>query len=158
MDDISGYKKLQQFIESKGIDASIVEVKDGATSLSASHALGTEVNNIVKSILFIDESKKPVLVILGGESRVKQSKLAKMIGRKKIRLATREEVLEFTGYPAGGVPPIGCKDGLEVYVDRKIFEKGKVFAGGGSERHLLTFDASILARVYPGRDIDLPVE
>jgi len=111
----------------------------------------------VKSVLFLDEWRKPVLVILGGENKVRQTEFARMIGKKKLRLATREEVLEFTGYPAGGVPPLALKPGLEIYIDRKVNSKGKVHAGGGTERHILVIDISDLFRLYEKNIIDVPV-
>jgi Cys-tRNA(Pro)/Cys-tRNA(Cys) deacylase len=141
----------------KGIKGEVIRIGEAATSSSAADSLGVPLAGIVKSVLFIDEKGKPLLVILGGENKVVQTEFARMIGRKKIRLATRDEVLKYTGYPAGGVPPLALQDDLEIYVDRKIGTKGIVHAGGGTEEHILKIDAAELVKLYCGRLIDVPV-
>jgi|BEDMetMinimDraft_2_1075160.scaffolds.fasta_scaffold00074_14 prolyl-tRNA editing enzyme YbaK/EbsC (Cys-tRNA(Pro) deacylase) len=141
----------------KGIKGEVIRIGEAATSSSAADSLGVTLNGIVKSVLFMDEKGKPLLVILGGENKVIQTEFARMIGRKKIRLATRDEVLKYTGYPAGGVPPLALQDDLEIYVDRKIATKGIVHAGGGTEQHILKIDAAELVKLYYDRLIDVPV-
>ncbi|MEM3637639.1 MAG: YbaK/EbsC family protein [Conexivisphaerales archaeon] len=151
-------KRIIEWMRSRGIKGDIIRIGDAATSSTAADSLGLPVNKIVKSVLFVDDKGKPVLAILGGENKVIQTEFARMIGRKKVRLATREEVLKFTGYPAGGVPPLALQDGLEIYVDKKIGTKGEVNAGGGTEEHILRINAAELLKLYKERLIDLPVK
>ncbi|MDG6939333.1 MAG: YbaK/EbsC family protein [Nitrososphaerota archaeon] len=141
-----GPEDLKEFLGRNSIRAEVVEVEEGWTG-----------GPVVKSVLFMDESGGPVLVVLEVGRKVRQGEFARRIGRRRLRLATREEVLEATGYPAGGVPPVGCREGLEVYVDSKVLAMGKVYAGGGSERHMLLFDPALLAGSYPGRVVDVPI-
>jgi prolyl-tRNA editing enzyme YbaK/EbsC (Cys-tRNA(Pro) deacylase) len=148
---------LKEWMRSRGFEGEVIQVERGETSSVAAESLGRSLESIVKSVLFIDEEGRPVLVILGGEKKLRQSEFARMTGRRKVRLATREEVVIFTGYPAGGVPPVGLRDGLEVYVDIKVLSKKVAFAGGGSENYVLKFDPVQLKELYPGRCMDLPV-
>lgn len=150
--------RIMKWMNQMGIRGNVIEVGSAGTSSTAADSLGVSLDKIVKSVLFIDDKGKPVLVILGGENKVIQTKFAKMINRKSLRLATREEVLKFTGFPAGGVPPIALNKELEIYVDKKIESKGIVHAGGGTEQHILVINVSELLNLYRERLIDLPVK
>ncbi len=156
--EILGPSDLEGYIRRSGIRAEVVEVGAGATSDAAAKSLDSSLGSIVKSVLFMDENNRPMLVIMGGEHRLQQSAFARLSKRKRVRLATRDEVIKYTGYPVGGVPPIGIRPGTEVFVDRRVLTKKIAFAGGGSERHLLRFEPVQLERLYPDRFFDLPVK
>lgn len=156
--EILGPSDLEAYIRRSGITAELVEVGAGATSDAAAKSLDSSLNSIVKSVLFMDENNRPLLVIMGGEHRLQQSAFARLSKRKRVRLATKAEVVRYTGYPVGGVPPFGIRPGTEVFVDKRVMRKKIAFAGGGSERHLLRFEPAQLKRLYPDRFFDLPVK
>jgi prolyl-tRNA editing enzyme YbaK/EbsC (Cys-tRNA(Pro) deacylase) len=155
--EVFGPEELRKYMKANGIEGEVIEVGSGATSESAASSLEAPLDSIVKSVLFMDKNRRPILVIMGGEHKLQQNTFARLIGCRKIRLATRDEVLRFTGYPAGGVPPMGVKQGVRIFVDSKVMRKKMVYAGGGSEKHILKFDAKILTKLYPNSFVDLPV-
>ena len=77
------------------------------------------------------------------------------VGKKQIRLADAQTVLEKTGYPAGGVPPVGHPAPLPVLIDRAVMQWDVVFGGGGDDRTLLRIGPAELQRVVNGELIDL---
>jgi len=96
-------------------------------------------NDIVKTVVFIDLNKESeygnaVIGIVSANSRVNKDKL-RSVSKSKIKIASAEQVLILTGYPAGGVPPFGFK--ARFYMDKNLKNKNEVYAGGGSTRTLI---------------------
>jgi len=95
--------------------------------------------DIVKTIVFIDLNKEleygnSVIGIVSSEARVNKEKLRKM-SNSKVKIASADQVLILTSYPAGGVPPFGFK--ARFYLDETLKNKNIVYAGGGSIRTLI---------------------
>jgi prolyl-tRNA editing enzyme YbaK/EbsC (Cys-tRNA(Pro) deacylase) len=59
------------------------------------------------------------------------------VGKKQVKIATPEQVLAWTGYPAGGVPPFGHPTRLRTWVDPAVLERETVYGGGGAESTLM---------------------
>ena len=63
------------------------------------------------------------------------------MGKKRVKLASAETVIELLGYPAGGVPPIGHRTKLPVIVDASVLataeRTGKPLYGGGGDDHTM---------------------
>lgn len=133
---MKGSGDLEKFIVNRGVMARLIKAGDAATSIKAATALGVDVDRIVKTVIFMDDAGNPHAVVLRGSKRVGQSALAKELGVKKIRLATRDEVAKVTGYEAGGVPPIDLP--IDMILDSELASAGgTVYAGGGDSETLL---------------------
>jgi prolyl-tRNA editing enzyme YbaK/EbsC (Cys-tRNA(Pro) deacylase) len=119
--------ELQAVVESLGgrIIGMETEVK---SAKQASDALGCPLRAIIKSLVFVDKQGLPLLVIVDGESRASISKLSTLAG--EVKLATPEQVMRFTGYSVGAVPPVGLP--IKTIVDRRVMECSRVFGSGGS--------------------------
>ena len=108
------------------------------TVAEAAQAVGTQPEQIVKSILFLVDGL-PLLAITCGQTYVDRRALAAVynVGRKKVKLATPEAVLEETGFEVGAMPPFGHRNPLPTWMDRRVLEQAEVFAGGGAENALV---------------------
>jgi prolyl-tRNA editing enzyme YbaK/EbsC (Cys-tRNA(Pro) deacylase) len=128
-----GVERLKNYIGEKGIDAKIIEVKKASTVNEAAEELGCSKREIIKSVVLTAEDEA-VIAIVDGTSSVDLKRVEKLIG-KKVRIARREEVLHLTGFPAGGVPPVGhdCR----AFIDERVIKNERVYGGGGDEKHLL---------------------
>jgi len=154
---VLGPKDLKRFIEQKEVDAEVLELsKQVATSSQAASALGVSENVIAKTVVLVADDGEPILVFLAGSKRVKQKWLARKLGKRRLRLAKRGEVEEITGYPAGGVPPIGLAKKLRMVVDEELLSREYVYAGGGSDRHLLKVRPSDVVRLNNALILKLP--
>ncbi|MBC7115397.1 MAG: aminoacyl-tRNA deacylase [Archaeoglobi archaeon] len=133
---------LRNYTKKKGIDAKIIEVRRASTVNEAAEELGCSKRQIIKSIVLVAEDEA-VIAIVDGTSSVDLKRVEELVG-KKVRVAVREEVLRLTGFPAGGVPPIGhdCK----VFVDERVLKNEMVYGGGGDEKHLLLVFPSDIVR------------
>ncbi|MBO8179664.1 MAG: aminoacyl-tRNA deacylase [Archaeoglobus sp.] len=135
---MKGVRWLESYINEKNIDAKIIEVRKASTVKEAAEELGCSKRQIIKSIVLV-AGDEAVIAIVDGTSSVDLKRVEKLIG-KSVRVAEREEVLDLTGFPAGGVPPVGhnCK----VILDERVLKNEKVYGGGGDEKHLLLISPS----------------
>ena len=104
-------------------------------------------NEFVKTIVLIhkDDGTIVTATITAG-SRVDKVKLMDGVNGKRWRMATPEEVLENTGYPVGGVPPIGLPSGLTRYVDPRVLKKKYIIGGGGTTLSLIRFNPNLIVQ------------
>ena len=99
---------FQKFLSSRGIEEKVVELSESTrTAAEAAAAIGCEVEEIAKSIVFyVKDTLRPILVIASGTNRVDEKKLKKLVGGK-LKRADADFVREVTGFVIGGVPPAG---------------------------------------------------
>ena len=152
--------KLAEFIKANGIEAeqlvfetSCHSVEDAADSANAAP------QDFVKNVCVIDgtkneeDSERLIVAIVPGETRMDFKKLGKVARSNKLRMANAEEVLEKTGYPAGGTPSFGYS--AKFFVDEKVLEKKIVYSGGGSQKSLTRLAPAEIIRVNTATIADL---
>lgn len=123
---------------------------------AAAAAVGTKVENIVKSVLFtIDE--RQVLAVTCGTDPIERRAIAALygVGRKRVKLAPPETVLHASGYPVGTVPPFGHPAPLETLIDPRVLDQNQIYAGGGDHNALVRLDPAEILRISGGRVLDL---
>ncbi|MEU1103164.1 YbaK/EbsC family protein [Streptomyces tibetensis] len=101
------------------------------TATEAAAAIGCELNQICKSLIFAADSV-PVLVLMDGASRVDLELVRKELGADKVTRAKVDVVRETTGYAIGGVPPFGHRTRTRVLADRSLLEHDVVWAAAGT--------------------------
>ena len=117
--------------KSVGLDARPVFYPEGTkTAAKAAAAVGCDVAAIVKSLVFVSDDG-PVLVLMSGDLRVDENLLSALVGGP-VRRAALDEVREFTGYAAGGTPPVGHARTLTVYADPSLRRNEIVWAAAGT--------------------------
>lgn len=143
---------LHHYLTERSIDAEVIGLDvDTRTVPAAAAALETDEEAIVKSLLFQGKSGDVVLVIAGGPARVDTKKVAEVSGITGLRLAKPSVVQEKTGYPVGGVPPVGHRQELPVLVDRQVMNRDVVYGGGGSPELLLRIRPDDIVALTGGR-------
>ncbi|AAL63650.1 aminoacyl-tRNA deacylase [Pyrobaculum aerophilum] len=113
------------------------------TVKEAARAVGVEEGKIVKTLV----------VKCGGEFKAYIIRGTKKLDLKKLgcSMATPQEVLNMTGYPVGGVPPVL---NIPVYIDIDLLKDEYVYGGGGDDYSLLKFQPRVLVE----RGVAKPVE
>ncbi len=140
---------LTDFINAHTIAAEIVPLAmETLTVPAAAAALGISTDQIVKSILFLVNGE-PLLVIANGTARVDYKKLADYLGvsRRRVKLATAEQVLAIAGFMVGTVPPFGHKRPFRTVVETAVYDQTTVYGGGGDIHALLRVSTIELKRV-----------
>ena len=107
------------------------------TAEEAARALGAELGQIVKSLVFVapgpDGSTEPVLCLVSGVNRVDLARLATATGHADIRRASAREANELTGFTIGGIPPIGHARPIRVIMDPDLGSFQVVWAAAGTD-------------------------
>jgi Cys-tRNA(Pro) deacylase len=101
------------------------------TAEDAARAIGVDVGQIVKSLVFLADGE-PVLVLVSGANLLDEAKLAAVSGAAAVTRADADAVRTATGYPVGGVPPIGHATPLRVFVDEELLAFDEVWAAAGT--------------------------
>ena len=103
---------------------------------SVARALGYEESQMVKTLVFEADTGERVLVMLGGDQNAVSGHLKRAIGSRNIRLASREAVIEATGYEIGSIPPFHWqRPGFRSFVDAALMEKDVLGVGAGVWGH-----------------------
>ncbi|MGH3311781.1 MAG: YbaK/EbsC family protein [Streptomyces sp.] len=113
-------------------DAEIRAFPDATrTAAQAAEAIGCELSQIVKSLIF-EADGEPVLVLMDGASRVDVRLVRAELGAGAVRRADADLVRRATGYAIGGVPPFGHVTELRVLADRGLLGHDTVWAAAGT--------------------------
>ena len=105
------------------------------TADDAARALGVEVGQIVKSLVFVSEyadGPQPCLILASGANRVDLSLLGAVLTAPGIRRATAEEAHALTGFSIGGIPPFGHKLQIRTIMDPDLARYETVWAAAGT--------------------------
>lgn len=131
-----------------GIDVELVRpgVPMPTVPLAAT-AIGTKPEQILKTLLFEDRAGRFVVAIACGTGKIDRARLAAVADLDRPKLAKPETVLAVTGYPAGGVPPIGHVTTLPVVIDARVATLDVAFGGGGVDDVLLRIRIADLIRL-----------
>lgn len=122
---------VQQALEAQGVDLRVVELPDSTrTAVEVAQAVGCEVGQIVKSLIFKGK-KTPYLVLVSGANRVDEKKLRRIVG-EKIGKADADFVRAHTGFAIGGVSPVGHKQPLQTVIDGDLLPFGQFWAAAGT--------------------------
>ncbi len=102
------------------------------TAADAAAALGVEQAQIVKSLVFRGTSSgEPVLVLVGGASRVETTMLERHLG-ERVERADAEWIRSRTGFAIGGIPPVGHDPPLRTIADARLTEEELLWAAAGT--------------------------
>jgi prolyl-tRNA editing enzyme YbaK/EbsC (Cys-tRNA(Pro) deacylase) len=151
-------ERVAAFLRATGAEARIEEFgTDTPTAEAAADAVGCTLGQIVKSLVFVCDGS-PVVVLVPGDRRADSSKIARLAGARRAGIAKAAEVVEATGFEPGGVAPFPLERVPVVLVERTLLRHPIVWAGAGSERHLVALSPAELVRLTRGRVEDCVLE
>lgn len=155
-----GIDHVREYVRKLGLEIQVLEATEGtATAPEAAAAAGCELGAIVKSLLFLIDGA-PVLVLVAGDQKADQRKLGRLfgVGKKRVRIADAETVQRVTGYPVGGVPPVGHLASLPVIIDQTLERFETVWAAAGDPDAIFPMDTHLLIEITGGRVEDIAME
>ena len=124
------------------------------TAVDAARAIGCEVAQIVKSLVFVADGRA-ALALVSGANRVDTGLLAHALGASEARRADGDEARAATGFAIGGVPPFGHATALPVVIDRQLVAHDRVWAAAGLPDAVFGIDAPDLIRASGGTVADI---
>jgi len=152
----SSAKKVQEVLKVLGLELQVVELQETTrTSADAARAVGCEVGQIAKSLLFRGQkTQRPILVIASGSNRVNEKRVGELIS-EPLGKADADFVRQKTGFVIGGVPPVGHAEKLEVFIDEDLLRYSEIWAAAGTPNAIFRLTPSDLVRMTEGRVIGI---
>jgi prolyl-tRNA editing enzyme YbaK/EbsC (Cys-tRNA(Pro) deacylase) len=129
--------RLKQRLLARGLDVDVRMLSDSArTANEAAAALGCEVGQIVKSLVFVRD-EVPVMVLCAGDRRVDARRLG-------LGPASAEQARAATGFAIGGIPPLGHDSELETLIDDSLRRFETVWCAAGTPHAVFEVDIEAL--------------
>lgn len=152
-------KKVQDALLASGLTMQVLELPDSTrTALEAAQAVGCQVGQIVKSLVFKSKrSLQPVLVLASGANRVDERKIEVLIG-EPLGKADADFVRQQTGFVIGGVPPVGHLKQLQSFIDRDLLEHTELWAAAGTPHAVFRLRPQDLVSITGGQVADIRLE
>ncbi|HKV87641.1 MAG TPA: YbaK/EbsC family protein [Candidatus Dormibacteraeota bacterium] len=123
-------RRFEAWLAASDVAIAVKEFPQGTrTATDAARAVGCEVGQIVKSLVFITGGR-PVVALVSGANRLDEARLAALTGAA-VSKADADTARDATGYAIGGVPPFGHASEMPVYMDRDLLDFEQVWAAAG---------------------------
>ena len=150
-------QRVADALKAAGVDAEIRETPASTrTAEEAAATVGTTVEKIVKSLVFLADGA-PILALVSGSNRLDTARLGAALG-KTITRADANAVRSATGFAIGGVAPVGLATALDVLIDRDLLQYDTVWAAAGTPHAVFPITPEQLVQATNGRVHDLKVE
>jgi len=126
-------QRFQEILRQRGFAHQVVELPASTrTAREAAQAVGCQVEQIVKSLVFKGaESQKPVLVLASGPLRVDERRVSELLG-EPIEKADADFVRQHMGFAVGGVPPLGHREPVATFIDETLLRCETLWAAAGT--------------------------
>lgn len=135
---LRGPERLRRFIAEHNLSAEIFAAPENApTTQEAAQLLGVTASDIVKTMVLADKWDGRVIAIAPGDRKLDFKLIAGLTALRNPKFATPALVETVTGYPAGGVAPVGFPNVAQVLVDAALRDRTEPVIGGGGDLHLL---------------------
>jgi prolyl-tRNA editing enzyme YbaK/EbsC (Cys-tRNA(Pro) deacylase) len=148
-------EKVRRVLQEHSLTAIEFETGTTPTAPMAAEALGVDVGQIVKSLLFVGKNGSFYMVLCPGDRKVSSSRLKRVIGVKS-RMATAEETAQATGFLPGGVCPFGIH-GIAVLLDAHLKVHRIIYPAAGTDASGVPMTFEQLKYVTKGEEFDLSV-
>ena len=142
-------RRFQDRLAELGLDVEVHELAASTrTAAEAAAAVGVEVGQIVKSLVFVDGAE-PILCLCAGDRRVDTTKLG-----AGVRQATGDQVREATGFAIGGVPPLGHDRPVRTVVDSSLLRFPTVWCAAGTPNAVFSVSTEALIGAIPNAAVE----
>ena len=140
--------KVQQRLHELGLDVEVRELPDSTrTAAEAAAAVGCDVGQIVKSLVFVVDGA-PLMCLCAGDRRVDPAKLG-----DGARAAKADEARAATGFAIGGVPPLGHDAPIATVVDESLRRYTSVWCAAGTPHAVFEAPLEALLAVLPDAEV-----
>jgi len=144
-------ERVRQYLEGKNPSLQIIELEENtSTAPLAAQALGLEVGQIAKSILFKTKNDNYLMVVSAGDVRLDSKAIKDTVGQR-VRMANPDEVLAVTGFQIGGVCPFALPGPLPIYLDESLLRYDRVYAAAGTPNTALPITFQELLEITGGQ-------
>ena len=147
--------RVMEAARERGLEITTKRFPEGTkTAADAAAAIGVSVGQIVKSLVFAVDGEI-VMAYVSGSNQLDEKKLALAAGGAKCSRVDADAVRAATGYPIGGVPPLGLATQMRVFIDPDLLQYSEVWAAAGTWNDVFAINPTSLAQVCGGVVVDL---
>jgi prolyl-tRNA editing enzyme YbaK/EbsC (Cys-tRNA(Pro) deacylase) len=151
-------ERFEQAVRASELSLEIRRFPSGTrTAADAARAVGCEIGQIVKSLVFVADGAA-FLALTSGENRADPRRLTALLGARDVRRATADEAREATGFAIGGTPPFGHPRPLRVVVDADLLRFDVLWAAAGTPDSVFSIGPAELVAVSGGAVADFKEE
>ena len=144
-------QKIQKLLIELGYPYTVIEhAESTCTAQEAADRASCELGQIVKSLIFMGKSGKPILVLTSGANRADEKRISEYAG-EKISRADADFVRRVTGFAIGGVPPIGHAEKMEKYIDEDFLSYQMIWAAAGTPNAIFELKTEDLQKMTDGK-------
>jgi len=145
-------QRVQAALAEFGLDLVVIEFPESTrTAQEAADAVGCQVGQIVKSLIFQRQpSGEAILIAASGGNRVNEKQIKNLLGEKIVR-ADADFVRQVSGYPIGGVPPLAHDQKIETIIDQDLLQYDQVWAAAGTPNAVFRLSPQQLVQITAGR-------
>jgi prolyl-tRNA editing enzyme YbaK/EbsC (Cys-tRNA(Pro) deacylase) len=147
-------KIVQDHLLKFGLKTDVVEFSESTkTAQEAADAIGCEIGQIVKSLVFRNKDQG-LLFLVSGKNNLNVDRVSRDL-RIEIKKADAEFVKEKTGFSIGGVPPVAHQTKLETYIDQDLLAYNEVWAAAGMPFAVFRLESRMLQPLTNGKIIKI---
>ena len=152
----SSAQKVQKALQDLGVNCEVVQMQETTRTVNdAARAVGCEAGQIVKSLVFKSKrSRRPILVVASGANRVNEKRIGQQLS-EPVKMADAEFVREMTGFAIGGVPPVGHRHPLTIFIDEDLLQYEEIWAAAGTPHAVFKLTPVELKRITDGTVISI---
>ena len=145
-------RRVEEALAAAGGGHKVIALEQSArTSAQAASAVGCQVDQIAKSLVFRGaQSQRAVLVIASGANRVDEGKVAALIA-EPVGRADADFVRQRTGFAIGGVAPVAHAEPLTILIDEDLMRWPEIWAAAGHPNTVFKLTSDDLVRLTGGR-------
>lgn len=128
----------------------------GGTAAS-SRALGVDEHRVIKTLIFEDDRREPLCILMHGDREVSTKNLARQLGKREVAPCKPEVADRHSGYQVGGTSPFGLRRPMPIYLERTIAELPVLYINGGARGFLVELAPAELVRVLAPTSVDVAI-
>ena len=148
-------ERVRAYLQARGLSEDLFEFEQSTkTAQDAADAMGCELGQIVKSLVFVVDGA-PVLALVAGDRRGDTDAIAALVGGRKARFADAETVRSATGYAIGGVSPFDLPENLPVFADSSLARFETVYPAAGTPSSMVRMALQELIELAEARVADI---
>lgn len=145
-------ERVRAFLTARGLEDGLVSFADRSTKTCelAAEAVGCEVGQIVKSLVFVADGRA-VLALVAGDRRGDTGAIAKLVDARSVHFADADTVRSSTGYAIGGVSPYDLPPELNILIDDSLARFETVYTAAGTPSSMVRIARDTLFCLTGGR-------
>lgn len=146
-------KIVQDYLFKFGLKIEVVEFSESTkTAQEAADAIGCEIGQIAKSLIFKNSKGQGLLFLVSGKNNLNVDKVSRDL-KIDFKKADADFVKEVTGFSIGGVPPVAHQTKMDTFIDQDLLEYSEIWAAAGMPFAVFKLESRMLQPLTDGKII-----